>query len=231
MEEKEEAVKKEEKKAIDAEELKREATDTIGQVKNTVKDIKIKDETLNAKNFVKDMVKDPIGKTTEVSKDSENKFLKTSIFIVIVWMAAKFLYSTLSYSKYSSFGRNVLSILKSTLSPLCIILALTLIIFILNKKHKKSLTTVLSTVVTVYSPMVIASVIHLLYLIDYNMAKITTPVTTLASFITVVLSYFAMKDIFEEETELETFKKFVLVEVIYFVTAIIVSLLGISMYI
>lgn len=231
MEEKEEAVKKEEKKAIDAEELKREATDTIGQVKNTVKDIKIKDETLNAKNFVKDMVKDPISKTTEVSKDSENKFLKTSIFIVIVWMAAKFLYSTLSYSKYSSFGRNVLSILKSTLSPLCIILALTLIIFILNKKHKKSLTTVLSTVVTVYSPMVIASVIHLLYLIDYNMAKITTPVTTLASFITVVLSYFAMKDIFEEETELETFKKFVLVEVIYFVTAIIVSLLGISMYI
>ena len=188
-------------------------------------------ETLNTKNFVKDMIKDPISKTTEISKDSDNKFLKTSIFIVIVWMAAKFLFSVLSYRKYNSFGRNVLSILKSTLSPACIVLVLTLIIFIVNKKHKKSLTTILSTVVTVYSPMVVASVLHLLNLIDYNMAKLTTPVTTLASFITIVLSYFAMKDIFQEETELATFKEFVLVELIYFAVAIVVSLLGISMYI
>lgn len=231
MEENEKETKNEETKNIQAEELKKETADTVKQVKDTVKNIKFKDETLNAKNFVKEMVKDPITKTTEVSKDTENKFLKTSIFIVVVWMLAEFLFATLSYSRYSSFGRNVLSILKSTLSPLCIVLALTFIIFILNKKHKKSLTTVLSTVATVYSPMVIASIIHLLYLIDYNMVKIITPVTALASFITIILSYFAMEDIFEEETELGTFKKFVLVEVIYFVVAIVVSLLGISMYI
>ncbi len=228
---KNEETKKEETKTIDTEELKKQAAETVGQVKSTVKNIKIKDETLNTKNFVKDMIKDPISKTTEISKDSDNKFLKTSIFIVIVWMAAKFLFSVLSYRKYNSFGRNVLSILKSTLSPACIVLVLTLIIFIVNKKHKKSLTTILSTVVTVYSPMVVASVLHLLNLIDYNMAKLTTPVTTLASFITIVLSYFAMKDIFQEETELATFKKFVLVELIYFAVAIVVSLLGISMYI
>lgn len=228
---KNEETKKEETKTIDTEELKKQAAETVGQVKSTVKNIKIKDETLNTKNFVKDMIKDPISKTTEISKDSDNKFLKTSIFIVIVWMAAKFLFSVLSYRKYNSFGRNVLSILKSTLSPACIVLVLTLIIFIVNKKHKKSLTTILSTVVTVYSPMVVASVLHLLNLIDYNMAKLTTPVTTLASFITIVLSYFAMKDIFQEETELATFKKFVLVELIYFAVAIVVSLLGISLYI
>ncbi len=228
---KNEETKKEETKTIDTEELKKQAAETVGQVKSTVKNIKIKDETLNTKNFVKDMIKDPISKTTEISKDSDNKFLKTSIFIVIVWMAAKFLFSVLSYRKYNSFGRNVLSILKSTLSPACIVLVLTLIIFIVNKKHKKSLTTILSTVVTVYSPMVVASVLHLLNLIDYNMAKLTTPVTTLASFITIVLSYFAMKDVFQEETELATFKKFVLVELIYFAVAIVVSLLGISMYI
>ncbi len=228
---KKEEIKQEETKTIDTEELKKQAAETVGQVKSTVKNIKIKDETINTKNFVKDMIKDPISKTTEISKDSDNKFLKTSIFIVIIWMAAEFLFSVLSYRKYNSFGRNVLSILKSTLSPACIVLALTLIIFIVNKKHKKSLTTILSTVVTVYSPMVIASILHLLYLIDYNMAKLTTPITALASFITVVLSYFAMKDIFQEETELGTFKKFVLVELIYFAVAIVVSLLGISMYI
>lgn len=228
---KKEEIKQEETKTIDTEELKKQAAETVGQVKSTVKNIKIKDETLNTKNFVKDMIKDPISKTTEISKDSDNKFLKTSIFIVIVWMAAKFLFSVLSYRKYNSFGRNVLSILKSTLSPACIVLVLTLIIFIVNKKHKKSLTTILSTVVTVYSPMVVASVLHLLNLIDYNMAKLTTPVTTLASFITIVLSYFAMKDIFQEETELATFKKFVLVELIYFAVAIVVSLLGISLHI
>ena len=229
MEENKEEVKKEEP-TINTDELKKETSETVGKVKDTIKDLKIKDETMNAKNFVKDMVKDPISKTSEITKDKDNKYLKTSIFMVIVWMLAEFVFSALSYSKYSSFGRNVLSIIKSTLSPLCIVLALTLIIFVLNKKHKKSLTTVLSTVVTVYIPMIIASIVHLLYLIDYQMAKITTPVTMLATFITIVLSYFAMEDIFEEETELGAFKKFVLVEVIYFAVAIVVSFLGISMY-
>ena len=196
-----------------------------------IKDIKIKDETMNATNFVKDMVKDPISKTEEISQDSENRYLKTSIFMIVVWMIAKFIFSALSYSKYSTLGRNILSTIKSTVAPLFIILSLTIIIFILNKKKKKSLVTVLSTVVTAYIPMVLASVIHLLYLIDYNMSKITTPVTTLATFVTIILSYFAMKDIFEEDTELGTFKKFVLVELIYFGVAIIVSFLGISMYI
>lgn len=223
--------KQDEVNNFNTEDLKKEASDTVNQVKDTVKSIKIKDETLNTRNFVKDMIKDPISKAEEVSKNTDNKFLKTSIFILIIWMAIKLLYSLLSYSKYLTFGENLLYIIKSILSPLFIVLSLTVIIFMLNKKHKKSLPTVLSTVITIYTPMVVAAALHLLYLIDYNMIKIITPITTLASFITVVLSYFAMKDIFEEETELGTFKKFVLVEAIYFVVAVIVSFLGISMYI
>lgn len=228
MDEKE---KQDEVNNFNTEDLKKEASDTVNQVKDTVKSIKIKDETLNTRNFVKDMIKDPISKAEEVSKNTDNKFLKTSIFILIIWMAIKLLYSLLSYSKYLTFGENLLYIIKSILSPLFIVLSLTVIIFMLNKKHKKSLPTVLSTVITIYTPMVVATALQLLYLIDYNMIKIIKPITALASFITVVLSYFAMKDIFEEETELGAFKKFVLVEAIYFVVAVIVSFLGISMYI
>lgn len=219
-----------EEKVVNTDELKKEASDTVGKVKDTIKDLKIKDEAENTKNFMKDMVKDPISKTAEITKDKDNKYLKTSVFLVIIWMAVEFIYAAFSYSKYSSFGRNILSILKSTLSPLCIVLALTLTIFMINKKHKKSLTTVLSTVVTVYLPMIISSLVHLLYLIDYQMAIITNPVSMLATFITVVLSYFAMRDLFEEDTELGTFKKFVLVEATYFAIAIIMSFLGISLY-
>lgn len=224
-------VKNEEQKTIDTEELKKEAANTIGQVKDTMKDIRIKDETMNATNFVKEMVKDPLSKTEEIAKDTDNKYLKTSIFMIIVWMAAKLIYEIIYKVKYSYIGRSFLGIIKTTLSPLCIIFALALIIFILNKKHKKSLTAVLSTVVTAYIPMCIASIISLLNLIDSGMYKITTPVSTLARFITVILSYFAIKDIFEEETELGTFKKFVLVELIFLGVSILVSFLGISMYI
>ena len=202
----------------------------MGQVKDTMKDIRIKDETMNATNFVKEMVKDPLSKTEEIAQDTENKYLKTSIFMVIVWMAAELIYEIIYKIKYSYSGRTILGMDKTTLAPLCIVLALTLIIFILNKKKKKSLTTVLSTVVTAYIPMCIASIICLLNLIDSGMYKITTPVSALATFITIILSYFAVKDIFEEETELKTFKKFVLVELIYFGVAIVVSFLGISMY-
>lgn len=226
---KQEEVKQEETKKIDTEDLKKEATDTVGQMKDTIKDIKFKDETKNATNFVKDMVKDPITKTSEITKDSDNKFLKTSIFMVIIWVAARLLYRIFSY-KYGSFGSKLLTIIKYTVAPLFVVLALTLIIFILNKKRRKSLTTIFSTVVTVYTPVILASVVDLLNLIDYQMVKITTPVSQLATFISIVLSYFAMKDIFEENSELATFKKFVLVELIYFAVAIVVSFLGVSMY-
>lgn len=219
-----------EEKIVNTDELKKETVDTVSKVKDTIKELKIKDEAENTKNFMKDMVKDPISKTSEIAKDNENKHLKTSVFMVIVWMAVELLRRVLDYGKYVFSGSGFLSTLKTTLSPLCIVLVLTLAIFVLNKKNKKSLTTVLSTVITVYLPIIVASVINLLDLIDYSMYKITTPISMLATFITIILSYFAMKDIFEEETELGTFKKFVLVEVIYFAAAIVFSFLGISLY-
>lgn len=221
-----------EEKIVNTDEIKKETVDTVSKVKDTIKDLKIKDETMNAKNFMKDMVKDPISKTAEISKDKDNKYLKTSVFLVLVWMVVELVKALFSYGSFASlFGfRTILSIIKTTLSPLCIVLTLTLIIFILNKKNKKSLTAVLSTVVTVYIPMVVSSLVSLLYLIDYQMGKITTPVSMLATFVTVILSYFAMRDLFEEETELGTFKKFVLVEAIYYGVAIVFSFLGISLY-
>lgn len=222
---------KNEEATINTEELKKEASETVGKVKDTIKDLRIKDETMNTRNFVKEMVKDPITKTSEITKDKDNKFLKTSIFMIIIWTLSELIYAVFSYiDSYGTIFRRLLKIVKVGISPAVIVLTLTLIIFILNKKKKKSLTTVLSTVVSVYLPMIVASVVHLLYLIDYQMAKITTPVTTLATFITIILSYFAIKNIFEEETDLATLKKFVLVEAIYFGVAIIASFLGISMY-
>ena len=79
--------------------------------------------------------------------------------------------------------------------------------------------------------MCIASIVNLLNLISYKMSDITTPISTLAKILTIILSYFAVKDVFEEETELGTFKKFVLVELIYLGVALVISFLGISMYI
>lgn len=186
---------------------------------------------MNASNFVKDMVKDPISKTEEISKDTGNKYLKTSIFMIALWMVAKLVYSILSYSKYSTFGKNVLSSIKMTIAPLCIVLALYLIILALNKKNKKPLSTVISVVATAHTPIILASVVNLLYFIDSGMYKITNPVNRLETFITIIFSYFAVKNIFEEDTELASFKKFVLVELIYIGVAFIFSFMGITMYI
>ena len=216
---------------FDTDELKQETSNAVNQVRDTMKDIKLKDETTNATNFVKEMVKDPISKTEEIAHDNENKYLKTSIFMVLAWVLVKVLYSVLSYSKYSTLGHNILSTVKSALSPICIILGLTFIIFMFNKKNKKPLLSIFSTVTTVYIPMIISSIIHLLTLIDYSMYRITNAVAMLASIITIILSYFAIKDIFEEDTELANLKKFVIVELVYLGVAIVISFLGISMYI
>ena len=47
-----------EEKIVNTDELKKETVDTVSKVKDTIKDIKIKDEAENTKNFMKDMVKD-----------------------------------------------------------------------------------------------------------------------------------------------------------------------------
>ena len=75
-------------KKLDAEELKKEAADAVNQVKDTIKNVDIRKDTLETKGFLTEMIKNPLGKIKEVATKNDSKFLKYVIIIIAIWCVA-----------------------------------------------------------------------------------------------------------------------------------------------
>lgn len=218
---------------VNTEEIKKETVETVNQVKETIKNVDIKKDAKEATGFVSSMFKDPFGTIKQIVNDSTNKFFKIAIIFMIVWIIAIFvgnLFGT-SMTKFSfnlAF-KQILSIIKAIVAPLVGVIVLSGIVYLMNKENKKSIVTIMTAIVTAKIPVIIATVISLLTIIDYKISYITTPFASLCNVISVVLMYFATKSIFGEEQNSKFFKKFVMIETIYYVIYIVVSFLGIYM--
>lgn len=221
---------KEEKNKIDTENLKNETVETAKKVKETIKGTNIKEETKTTKNFIVDMFKNPLEKIKEVASDDTNKFFKTAIILVIAWVILIFVgstYSTIYYWGFARVFRNILTVLKNILAPAIGILVYSIIVLILNKKNKKSLTTIISTVTITQLPLMISTLASLLTIISSNISLVTKPFASLCSTVATILGYFGFKNLFGEEGSKTFIKKYVLIQAMYYVVYIIIGLLGI----
>lgn len=215
-----------------AEEVKKETIETAKKIKETVKDVNIKEETSKTKSFIGEMFKNPVEKIKDIEKN-DSKYFKTALFILVVWTVAVFIKSTYSTIYYWGFSRvfsNIVSVLKDILVPVIGVLVYSLIAFVLNSKNKKSLTSIISTVTATQLPLAIASVISILTIFSREFSKITVAFNGLCMVITIVLSYFGFKAILGEKDDNKFLKKFVLIQVIYYVVSIVLTFLGIYMY-
>lgn len=218
-----------ENQEVKAEELKNEAKETINQVKENLKNVDVKEEAKATKGFIKEMFKNPLDKVAEIAQGAVS-FFKTAIVLLIVWTVVEMIggLDTL-FSEYGEWYENLLDFIKIALRPIASVLAMSLILFWLNKKEKKSLTTYIATITTVKLPIIVADLICLLNMIDYSMYKITGKVYTLATLISTVLMFFAIKALCNETDDKSAFRRFVVAEVVWVVVYFIVSFLGISM--
>ncbi len=215
-----------------AEEVKKETIETAKKIKESVKSVDLKEETRKTQGFVAEMFKNPINKIEEMATE-DTKYFKTAIFILIVWILAVFIKS--SYSTFYYFGlervfSNIVDVLKDVLVPAIIVTAYSLILFVFNKKEKKSLTGIISTVTATQLPLVIAGLISILTIISKDFSKISIVFNVLCLTITVVLSFFGFKAILNEKDNGKFIKKFVLIQVIYYTIAIVLTFLGIYIY-
>lgn len=216
-----------------AEEIKKETVEAAKKVKESVKNVNIKDETKKTKNFITKMFKEPLETIKETACDTSNKVFKTALFILIVWAIAIFIKSTYSTIHYWGFARvwnNILVVLKAILAPACGILVYSLIAYLMNKENKKSLITNITTLTITQLPNAIASVAVLLTLFGSKMSTLTTPFKYFCTVLSIVLTYFGLKALFNEEDDKKFFKKYVVLQLIYFVCYIVISFLGIYIY-
>ena len=215
---------KEEKK-VNTEELKSEASTTVNQVKDTIKNVDIKKDSIETKGFIAELFKDPLGKIKEIVDKENNQYFKYAIIILVIWVVAELI--SRCFSVGPIWGSSLMSVIKATIAPICSILVMSIIVLVMNSKNKKSLTTIITTVTTANIPLVIASVVSILTIFGSSISTITIPFTRLCSAVSIVLMYFTLKSIFGEEKNSEFIKKFALVELVYYIAYIVFSLLNI----
>lgn len=212
--------------------IKQETVNTFNEAKEKMKNIDFKAEAETGKGLLKKLIKNPFEAIKETAQDSENNFFKTAILLVAIWTIIAFVKQLLFYitSKYARFsGENILSLIKATISPICRILALTLSIYIVNKKSKKTFITIITTMAIAKIPVIISSLLGFLTYISHKVTYITNPISSLLSIISTILIYFAVKSLSNEENDSDALKTFVKVEAIYYIICFALSFLDISL--
>ena len=121
-------------------------------------------------------------------------------------------------------------VLKDILVPAIIVCVYSLILFVFNKKEKKSLICIISTVIATQMPVVLAALVSILTIVSRDFSKISIAFNGFCMSIAMVLSFFGFKSILNEEENDKFIKKFVLIQVIYYVIAFILTFLKIYVY-
>lgn len=208
--------------------LKNETMNTVRDVKETVKNINIKEEAQKSKSYLKELCQDPVDKIENIANDKENKHFKTAIFALIIWTVVALIEAIRLYNVTFSYMMNhIISIIKLTITPILSILVLSVIAFVMNKENKKSLNTVITTIVTVKLPVILADVIGLLSLISTSATKITSPISGFLGLISAVLLFFGIKNLFGIEEKNKAVKKFALVMVLFYIVKFVLTFLEI----
>ena len=218
-----------EEKNMDSRNIKEEATDAVNQVKDTIKNVDIKKDSLETKGFIVEMFKNPLEKIREIATKNDKKFLKYVIIILVIWCISELVHEifTLNIWGYFNLGKNILRVIIAGITPIISILVMSIIIFLVKGKNKKNLTTIVSTITSANIPMVIASIVSLLTLINIRANVLTNPFTQLCNVITIILSYFGIKSLLGIEKNSEYIKKFVIIEAIFYIVYIVLSFLDI----
>ena len=225
---------------VNAEDIKKEAKETVNQVKDSFKNVNMKEETEKTKKYFSRFLKEPITVIKEIAHDKNNSFFKTAIVLLVVWILVSVLVSIINlitsvFSVIFNIGfefvfqtifRNLLNILKSLVVPIISVAVLSTAIYFTNTKNKKSFLTTVVTVMAAKIPVVLASIISIITIIPY-IGNLAVPVSSLLGLVSTVLTFFAIKSLNDEESNDQAVKKFLIVEGIYVLVSFVLSFLTI----
>lgn len=225
---------------VNAEDIKKEAKETVNQVKDSFKNMNMKQETEKTKNYFSRFLKEPVTVIKEIAHDKSNSFFKTAIVLLVVWILVSVLVAIVNlitslFSTIFNFGfeyvfqtifRNILNIVKSLIVPIISVAVLSASIYFTNSKHKKSFLTTAVTIMAAKIPVILAEIISILTIIPYA-SRITSPVSGLLGLVSTVLTFFAIKELNDEESNDGAVKKFLIVEGIYYIVKFVLSFLTI----
>ena len=198
-------------------------------MKESIKNVNLKNDAEETKGFLKEMISNPFEAVRKVANEEENVFKKV-IIIMLVFIIASAAYSIISvvkYGKYLDLLDNVMTIVAGILYPIFFVLAPAVIVLILNKNNKKSLITIISTIVVASVPVVINHLIDIVEILVSGISIVTGPISTGLSAVAIVLTYFGIKDLFGIEEHKDFVNKYVVIKIAAALIITILSRIGI----
>ena len=211
--------------SIDKENLKNETSSTLNEARESIKNMDFKNETEEAKGIVVRLLKNPIDEIKSVV--NSDAFFKTAIFLIIIWTVAAFLNNTFWSGFNFRLTGNVPNVLRATVTPVIRIIVLSVIVLVMNRSSRRSLTTIISAVTIARIPTILASVVSLLTIAHVDMLRLTGPFSAFASVLSTVLLYFAIKELYDEEDDNSFMKTFILIQAAFFAARFLISFTGI----
>ena len=195
------------------------------------KKVDFKDGTKNCKNFFSSFFCNPIKTLKNISDSKHNLFFNTSIIILLVWVLIMFLHTLLRNVYHTSALYTFLSAIRDLTIPIISVGFLALIIYCMapNKDEKCNLTNTLTASIVCKIPIIFASFISLINLVSDKAYFITNPIAYFCIAISILLTYFAIKFLYKESEDFKSFKKFMVIEGIFYGVYLILSFLGIYM--
>ena len=220
-----------EKVSVDTEDLKKETKETVNQVKETIKNVNLKDDAEATKGFVKEMFSNPI-EAVKRAASGEDGIFKKAIIIMLAYIIVAAVYEVLYCIRYNGITqilRSIVSIITGAINPVVSLLLLSLVVYVMNKNNKKPLTTVISTMVVASVPLVIYDALEIVSFLFHGASVVTlftSPISTMLYALSIVLTYFGMKELFAEAEEKETVKKFAKVKLVVALAMFILARIG-----
>ena len=209
--------------------LKSQAKDAIKQAKEEFKKTNVKEQTEGGKNLIKNLISSPIETMKEIINDEHNKYMVLALVIVVIWAISQGLREILDPICFTYYKFSFLGLIKAILSPVLKVFVMTGIIYTLNKGKIKSFMSTLIPVAISRIPLVISSILGLLYYISSKVTYITSPIGSILSIMSTMLLFFAVKESFGEEDNEKALKLFIKIEAIYYIFDFVLSFLGISL--
>lgn len=219
---------------VNADEIKKEAKETVNQVKDSFKNVNMKEETEKTKKYFSRFIKEPVTVIKEIAHDKTNSFFKTAIVLIVVWVLVAVCVAVINlitslFSTIFNFGfefifqnifSNIMNIIKSFIVPIIVVAVLSAIIYFTNTKNKKSFLTTAVTVMAAKIPVIIGVIISIIPFVGSQVAGLLGLIST-------VLTFFAVKELNDEESNDGAVKKFLIVEGIYYIVKFVLSFLTI----
>ena len=193
--------------------------------------VDFKDGTQNCKNFFSSFFSNPIKTLKNISESRRNLFFNTSIIILLAWVLIMFLHALLGNVYHTNGLYIFLSAIRDLTIPIISVGFLALIIYCMapNKDEKCSLTNTITASIVCKIPIIFVSLLSLITLVSDKAYIIINPIAYFCIAISILLTYFAVKFLYKESEDFKSFKKFMVVEGIFYGVYLILSFLGIYM--